>query len=55
VLKFGRPELARQYPRELETGGGCVVSVDASEYTKAIAAIAGSAAPFHDCSLHAFQ
>jgi len=53
VLSLGRRDLAQQWPRDSVSGGGCTVTVDASEYIRAVAAIAGSAAPFHDCSLKA--
>jgi hypothetical protein len=51
VLNVGRPALAPQWPRELTANGGCVVAVDASDRTRIVAGIAGSAAPFHNCSL----
>jgi hypothetical protein len=51
VLAFGRPDLAAEWPRLLLPDGRCAVRVDVTEAARTLGAIAGSAAPFHDCAL----
>jgi hypothetical protein len=52
VLSLGRPDLAQRWPRVPASAGGCVVTVDATEYPRAVAPNAGSAAPVQDCCLN---
>jgi hypothetical protein len=51
VLALDRAVTEPQWPREQRPDGGCQVSVETSRVSLTVGAIAGSAAPFHDCSL----
>jgi apolipoprotein N-acyltransferase len=51
VLALDRAVTEPQWPREQRPDGGCQVSLETSRVSLTVGAIAGSAAPFHDCAL----
>ncbi|HYY88258.1 MAG TPA: hypothetical protein VFA49_05650, partial [Chloroflexota bacterium] len=55
VLGLGRVDLAQQFPREVSPEGRCLVRVDGTDVRRTLASLVGSAAPYYDCTVEAWD